>query len=129
MDLSVAKLGRIGKVDIENAIGKRVIKGITILCNDAHHKYKGFTKDSETEFHIVDASKGERVKGNYHIQHVNATHSRLKKWIENTFWGVSTKELQQYMNWYRIKENIKTRRDRTNAFVEKNIFYRRIETI
>ena len=121
LDLSVATLGRIGKVDIENAIGKRVKKDTTILCSDAHHSYKGFAKDSEIEFHTVNASKGERVKGKYHIQHVNATHNRVKKWIENTFWGVSTKYLQQYMNWYRVKESIKSRSDRANAFVEQTI--------
>ena len=74
---------------------KRVKKGTTILCSDGHHSYKGFAKDSEMELHVVNASKGERVKGKYHIQHVNATHNRVKKWIENTFWGVSTKYLQQ----------------------------------
>lgn len=121
LDLSVATLGRIGKVDIENAIGKRVKKGTTILCSDAHHSYKGFAKDREMEFHTVNASKGERVKGKYHIQHVNSTHNRVKKWIENTFWGVSTKYLQQYMNWYRVKEHIKSRSDRANAFVEQTI--------
>ncbi len=31
LDLSVATLGRIGKVDLENAIGKRVKKGVAIL--------------------------------------------------------------------------------------------------
>ena len=121
LDLSVAKLGRIGKVDIENAIGKRVKKGKTILCSDGHHSYKGFAKDSEMEFHTVNVSKGERVKGKYHIQHVNSTHNRVKKWIENTFWGVPTKYLQQYMNWYRVKESIKSRRNRTSAFVEQTI--------
>ena len=73
------------------------------------------------EFHTVNASKGERVKGKYHIQHVNSTHNRVKKWIENTFWGVSTKYLQQYMNWYRVKEIIKSRSDRASAFVEQTI--------
>lgn len=121
LDLSVATLGRIGKVDIENAIGKRVKKGTTILCSDAHHSYKGFAKESKVEFHTVNASKGERVKGKYHIQHVNSTHNRVKKWIENTFWGVSTKYLQQYMNWYRVKESIKSRSDRANAFAEQTI--------
>ena len=121
LDLSVATLGRIGKVDIENAIGKRVKKGTTILCSDAHHSYKGFAKDNQMEFHTVNASTGERVKGKYHIQHVNSTHNRVKKWIENTFWGVSTKYLQQYMNWYRVKEIIKSRSDRANAFVEQTI--------
>lgn len=121
LDLSVATLGRIGKEDIGNAIGKRIKKGVTILCSDAHHSYKGFAKDNKMEFHAINASKGERVKGNYHIQHVNSTHNRIKKWIENTFWGVSTKYLQQYLNWYRIKESIKFRNDRVNAFIEKTI--------
>ena len=29
--------------------------------------------------------------------------------------------IQQYMNWYRVKEIIKSRRDRANAFVEQTI--------
>ena len=53
----------------------------------------------------------------YHIQHVNSTHNKLKKWIENTFWGVSTKYLQQYLNWYRIKEKLKDRNDKLNVLV------------
>jgi transposase-like protein len=121
LDLKVATLGRIGKLDIEKAIGNRIKKGVTILCSDSHHSYKGFAKDNEMEFHPVNASKGDRVIGNYHIQHVNSTHNRIKKWIENTFWGVSTKYLQQYLNWHRVKESIKLRSDRANAFVEKTI--------
>ncbi len=121
LDLRVATLGRIGKVDLENPIGKRVKKGVTILCSDAHHTYKGFAKDNKMEFHPINTSKGERVKENYHIQHVNSTHNKIKKWIDNIFWGVSTKYLQQYLNWHRVKERIKSRNDRVTAFVEKII--------
>jgi transposase-like protein len=121
LDLKVAKLGRIGKLDIEEAIGNRVKKGVTILCSDSHYSYKGFAKDNEMEFHPINASKRERVKGDYHIQHVNSTHSRIKKWIVNTFLGVSTKYLQQYLNWHRVKESIKLRSDKVNAFTEKTI--------
>lgn len=39
----------------------------------------------------------------HHIQHVNLTH-KLKKWIDHTFWGVSTKYLQQYLNWYQNRK-------------------------
>ncbi len=69
----------------------KIIKNITLLCSSAHYSYKGFAKDSEMEFQIVNASIRERVKGKYHIQHVNSTHNRVKKWIENAFWVVSTK--------------------------------------
>lgn len=122
VDLSVATLGRIKKADIQKAIGGRLKKGDAILCSDAHHSYKGFAKDMEMEYHSVNASKGQRVKaGLYHIQHVNSTHNRIRKWIGATFWGVSTKYLQQYLNWHRVKEEIKYRRDKAQAFVERTM--------
>ena len=44
-------------------------------------------------------------EGKYHVQHVNQTGSELKKWLEK-YNGVSTKYLQQYLNWFAIKEQI-----------------------
>jgi len=108
LDLTVATMGRLKKIDIENAIGKRIKSEQVILCSDAHVSYKGFATDNEIEHHALKAIIKQRVKNKiYHIQHVNSTHNRLKKWIDNTFWGVSTKYLQQYLNWYRIKEGLK----------------------
>ena len=46
--------------------------------------------------------------GIYHIQHVNELHNRLKKWIDGTFWGVSTKYLQNYLNWFYLREKLKS---------------------
>jgi hypothetical protein len=37
--------------------------------------------------------------------------------MNNVFWGVSTKYLQQYMNWFRVKELIKNNKDQLAAFV------------
>lgn len=120
LDLSVATMGRLKKVDIENAIGSRIKANKTILCSDAHASYKGFAIDNEIEHHTLKASIKQRVKNKtYHIQHVNSTHNRVKKWIDNRFWGVSTKYLQQYLNWYRIKEKLKHRNDKLNAFINK----------
>jgi len=113
-------MGRLKKIDIENAIGNSITSNQTILCSDAHVSYKGFAIDNKIEHHQLKAVIKQRVKNKvYHIQHVNSTHNRLKKWIDNTFWGVSTKYLQQYLNWYRIKEKIKLRNDKLNAFMSK----------
>ncbi len=80
----------------------------TILCSDSHVSYKGFAIDNNIEHHPLRTDLKQRVKDQiYHIQHVNSTHNRIKKWIENKFWGVSTKYLQQYLNWYRMKELLK----------------------
>lgn len=118
LDLTVATMGRIKKSDIVMAIGSRVDSNNTILCSDGHMSYKGFALDNKIEHHVLNASLKQRVKsGTYHIQHVNSTHNRVKKWLDNQFWGVSTKYLQQYLNWYRIKEQIKFRNDRLNAFM------------
>lgn len=120
LDLKVATMGRIKKIDIENAIGARVDKQQTILCSDAHVSYKGFATDKKIEHHPLKGIIKQRVKNKiYHIQHVNSTHNRVKKWIDNTFWGVSTKYLQQYLNWYRTKEKLKHRNDKLSAFVDK----------
>lgn len=120
LDLTVATMGRLKKIDIENAIGGRIKPNQTILCSDAHVSYKGFAIDNEIEHHALKAIIKQRVKNKvYHIQHVNSTHNRVKKWIDNTFWGVSTKYLQQYLNWYRIKEKLKHRNDKLNAFIDK----------
>jgi len=120
LDLTVATMGRLKKVDIENAIGSRVKPNKTILCSDAHVSYKGFAIDNKIEHYSLKAIIKQRVTNKvYHIQHVNSTHNKLKKWIDNTFWGVSTKYLQQYLNWYRVKEKIKHRNDKLNAFVTK----------
>lgn len=120
LDLTVATMGRLKKIDIQNAVGNRIKANKTILCSDAHVSYKGFAIDNQIEHHSLKASIKQRVKNKiYHIQHVNSTHNRVKKWIDNRFWGVSTKYLQQYLNWYRIKEKLKHRNDKLNAFVNK----------
>ena len=57
---------------------------------------------------VFRADLKQHVKqGIYHIQNVNSLHNQIKKWIDWTFWGVSTKYLQNYLNWYRIKQTFK----------------------
>jgi len=104
MDFKVACLGRISKTDITDAIGHK-IEVSTILCTDGHVSYKGFAIDNSLEHHVLRANLKQYVKQKkYHIQHVNSMHSRLKNWIEKQLLGVSTKYLQNYMNWFHIKE-------------------------
>ena len=70
--------------------------------------YKGFAKDKQLSLVVLRADLKQHVKnGIYHIQNVNSLHNRVKKWIDSTFWGVSTKYLQNYFNWYRIQQTFK----------------------
>lgn len=40
----------------------------------------------------------------YHIQHVNSYHGRIKVWINLHFKGVATKYLDNYLFWNRFLE-------------------------
>ena len=121
LDLTVARFGRIKKMDIERAIGQRISKE-TILCSDSHVSYKGFAIDNEIEHHAIRADLKQFVKQKiYHVQHVNAIDSRLKKWIEYQFGGVSTKYLQKYLNWFKAKENLKASKDFLMEFANKSL--------
>jgi len=104
MGFKVACLGRITKDDITQAIGNKVEQS-TVLCTDGHVSYKGFALDNSIEHHVLRADLKQYVKqSKYHIQHVNSMHSRMKNWIDKQLLGVSTKYLQNYMNWFHIKE-------------------------
>lgn len=120
-EFSVATLGRIKKKDITKSIGKR-ISNQTILCSDSHVSYKGFAIDNKLEHHAIRAALKQYVNnGIYHVQHVNSLHNRLKKWLDEKFWGVSTKHLQQYLNWFRMKESLKNTAQPTIEFAKRSI--------
>lgn len=99
-------MGRISVSEIENAVADRITER-TILCSDGHNSYKALAKQHNIEHHVLNISKGERVKGAYHIQHVNSLHSRMKNFFNYKLRGVSTKYLQKYLNWQRIKDKFK----------------------
>jgi len=102
--LQVTKRGRISKADIEKVLKNRIQPG-TILCTDAHRSFTAFAKSNAIAHHTLKASAKEFKKGQYHIQHVNQVCSDLKQWIQK-FNGVSTKYLQNYLNWYSMIEAI-----------------------
>lgn len=107
VSLKLACFGRITKKNITKAIGNK-IDSQTVLCTDGHVSYKGFAIDNRLEHHVFKASLKQFTKqGNLHIQNVNSLHSRLKKWINDDLYGVSTKYLQNYLNWFRCKEKFK----------------------
>lgn len=103
--LKVATRGRISIQDLDTVL-KDKIAPESILCSDTHHSYIGFAKKNNLEHKTIKAGAKEVVKEKkYHVQHVNQTGSELKKWLER-FNGVSTKYLQQYLNWFAIKKQI-----------------------
>jgi transposase-like protein len=107
LKMTLSTMGRISKSDISESFQKPLPES-SILCSDGHVCYKGYSMDNKLKHIVLRADLKQFVKnGIYHIQHVNELHNRLKKWIDNVFWGVSTKYLQSYLNWFYLREKLK----------------------
>ena len=105
-DFKVATRGRTGKKDLD-----RVLKGkldrADVLCSDGHRSYGAFARANAIGHKKFNASKGQRtVDKVYHVRNVNNMDRRLRKFMES-FNGVATKYLQNYLNWFLVLEKIK----------------------
>lgn len=98
--------GRITAVEIDAVLGTQVAPG-SFLCTDSDKNYVAFAMMKGLQHEVINVHKGVYVrKGIYHVQHVNAYHKRLKKWMER-FQGVATKYLDNYLFWFRFLERYK----------------------
>jgi transposase-like protein len=103
--MQVAKIGRIDTQSIENTIGDLITKE-NILCSDAHPSIICWAKGKEIEHHTFVASKQHIKSKCYHVQHVNSIDNRYERWVKS-FYGVATKYLGNYLNWFVFLEKIK----------------------
>lgn len=103
---SVICRGRITKKAIEKGLGEKLNKQESILCVDSHKSYEGFAMDNQINVKRIFVRRKEFViEKIYHIQHVNNIHSNMKYWMFK-FHGVSTKYLQNYMNYFTLVKKI-----------------------
>ncbi|MEI7539104.1 MAG: IS1595 family transposase [Comamonadaceae bacterium] len=75
-----------------------------VLCTDGSPALAGAARQLGVEHHAVNLSAGIRVDGAWHVQNVNAYHSRLKAWIYK-FRGVATCYLENYLGWFRALDH------------------------
>jgi transposase-like protein len=95
----VACMGQVSKVKA-NILLKPYVAAVSAVCSDANSTWRCFAGDRGINHVELNASKKQRViKRIYHIQNVNAFHSRLKKWMDR-FKGVATKYLDNYLTWF-----------------------------
>ena len=74
-----------------------------VLVSDGARAYASFATENGLDHVGLCARDGERSRGVFHIQNVNAYHSRLKTWMRR-FNGVATKYLPSYLGWRRMFE-------------------------
>ena len=102
--LQIATRGRVTTDEIA-AVLKDKIEPNTVLCTDGHRSYERFAKENNLEHQAIKVSAKEYKRGIYHVQNVNQTAKNLKSWMDK-FNGVSTKYLQNYLNWFALKDII-----------------------
>jgi transposase-like protein len=104
-DMSVARIGRLKKSDIQRKIGNRIGRN-TVLTSDKHKSISAFAKDSKME-HIAFDAKKHTAGNEHHVQYINNVASRFDTVVNRIMRGVSTKYLQNYSNWFVALEGLK----------------------
>ena len=95
-------LDAVSKACLSQALKPR-IHSDAILCTDGSAAMAAAAKELGVQHESLNVRAGERVRGPWHIQNVNAYHGRLKSWIAR-FRGVATDYLEDYLVWFRALE-------------------------
>lgn len=85
------------------AVLPTAIASDAVLCTDGSAMLASAARDLGIEHHALNTLRGERKRGAWHVQNVNAHHSRLKGWMAR-FRGVATSYLPNYLGWFRALE-------------------------
>lgn len=97
--VQVAGLGRISSEIVKKRIGSQIVPG-SIFCSDEEPTFRAFCRQAKlTQIAINSQDKTRVINGIYHIQNVNAYHSRYKLW-EARFKGIASKYTDNYLGWF-----------------------------
>lgn len=101
------QLDKLDAVHVRDAL-LPLIDRESVLCTDGAPEYVSFARASGVTHCVVHNRPGQRVRGGaFHIQNVNAYHSRLKTWMAR-FHGVATRYLVHYLGWRRMLERYRS---------------------
>lgn len=99
----VAKLGKCSAEAVGKVFDGHIDKKST-LCTDEEASYRKFSRGNGNALVQIKGGK-KSIKGIYHIQHLNAFHSKLKLFLAG-FKGVSSKYLNNYLTWNSTVEHM-----------------------
>jgi transposase-like protein len=75
----------------------------SLLCIEKSRILIKFAKDENLAFETIGTKQRKGREKIFHVQGVNAYHSRLKNWMGH-FNGVATERLPNYLDWRRLHE-------------------------
>ena len=90
-------------VCIDNLLNNNINKD-SLLITDGERAYRKYAAENNVELQQIKG--GRSTSKVYHIQTVNSYHSSLKRWFTR-FNGVATKNLNNYLTFYKVIKSIK----------------------
>ncbi len=108
--LKAVESKRLSKDEITKALDGKLDENATLIT-DKHKSYKAFAKDNPSITHKALLAKDhvDADDRSIHLQKVNNVHYQLRTFLR-PFNGVSSKYLQNYLNWYAYTDKIKNSR-------------------
>jgi transposase-like protein len=98
-----AVLPKLNRVSLAAALGD-IVTSANEFCCDGGTAIVAFARKAGIPTHILPApGKPNSQAPDFHINNVNAYHSRLKEWLRR-FHGLATKNLPNYLGWRRTLE-------------------------
>ena len=94
--LKITGLGRCTTEMLENSLGKKLNNAKSINADSAS-AYQKFCLEHNLKLNAVPS--GFHSDGQINIAEINGVHSQLEVWLSK-FRGVSTRHLQEYLNWF-----------------------------
>lgn len=94
--LEITGLGRCTTEMLENSLGKKLNNAKSINADSAS-AYQKFCLDHNLKLNAVPS--GFHSNGQINIAEINGVHSQLEVWLSK-FRGISTRHLQEYLNWF-----------------------------
>lgn len=90
---------------INGTVGPRLDRE-AVLCTDGAPVYQRYAQHRGVVHEPVNLAQGIRIRRPaFHVQNVNAYHSRWKGWMQR-FHGVATRYLDHYLGWHRMLDAV-----------------------
>jgi transposase-like protein len=97
----------------------------SLLCIEKSRILLKFAKDAGLAFEAIGTKQRKGREKVFHVQTVNAYHSRLKNWMAR-FNGVATERLPNYLCWRRLQETqLASSQDWLLAMVKEKLHIKR----
>lgn len=119
LDMSLVKIDRLDAASINERLGGKFTPTAS-LVSDKHPSIGAFAKKQNIPHQTFKASEhaeGEKV----HVQTVNNLAQRFDKVVNHCLRGVATKYLQNYANWFVLKEKLKNGTQKTKELITQTL--------